>query len=270
MPTHREFELAAGSTIGRDHREVPKNCQDSFVLVRDDLCSAGIVADGCGSGAHSEVGAQLGARLLAHSITSEVRLRRSSQDINWQRIRQDLLSQLHVLARGMGGDFRETVNEYFLFTVVGVLLAYDTATFFAIGDGVIMVNGESYQLGPFANNQPPYVGYGLLPGNVEMDAEELQFQILDECPLKSVDTFLVGSDGVLDLMRVSQKNLPGLSQPVGGIEQFWTEDRFFGNQQLVSRQLKLVGRDWPKRDPHPGLLPDDTTLLVGRRKPSDS
>jgi hypothetical protein len=26
----------------------------------------------------------------------------------------------------------------------------------------------------------------------------------------------------------------------------------------------MIGRDWPRRDPEPGLLPDDTTMIVGR------
>ncbi|HTE58594.1 MAG TPA: protein phosphatase 2C domain-containing protein [Verrucomicrobiae bacterium] len=265
MLTHSDFEFAAGSVIGREHRDVIKNCQDGFTVVQGDLCTVAIVADGCGSGAHSEVGAQLGVRLLATSICNEVRHRRS-YDLNWERIRMDVLSQLSVLTRSMGGDYRETVNSHFLFTVVGALLAYDAAIFFAIGDGVIMVNNELIPgLGPFPGNKPPYLGYGLLPGNVDLAPDDLEFQIVAQCPLDDLESFLIGSDGVLDLRRVSQKCMPGISKQVGGIEQFWTDDRYFDNEELVNRQLKLIGRDWPRRNPQLGLLPDDTALVAGRR-----
>jgi hypothetical protein len=270
LSVHSDFEFAAGSVIGREHRDVTKNCQDGFTVVQEDLCSVAIVADGCGSGAHSEVGAQLGVRLLATSICNEVRQRHSA-DLNWQRIRMDVQSQLSVLARSMGGDYRETVESHFLFTVVGALLAYDTAVFFAIGDGVIMVNNEDIPgLGPFPGDKPPYLGYGLLPGNVDIAQDDLEFKILAQYLLDDVEHFLLGSDGVRDLTRVSQECMPGLSKQVGGVDQFWTEDRYFDNEELVNRQLKLIGRDWPRRNPQSGLLSDDTVLVAARRRPQSN
>lgn len=266
---HTDFQLAAGTVIGRDHREVPKNRQDGLYLVQDERCTVAVVTDGCGSGAHSEIGAQLGARLVAESIRAEVR-RHASRDINWLRVRQDLLASLHVLARSMGGNLREVVSEYFLFTVVGVCLNAEYATFFAIGDGIVIVNGEVLILQPDEGNKPVYVGYGLIADQVDVDEQETRFNLVSSIRLDDLRHFLLGTDGAADLLGTADRLLPGMQKPVGNIEQFWTNDRYFRNGELVSRQLKLIARDWPKRGSQPGLLPDDTTLIAGRRMPAIS
>jgi hypothetical protein len=235
-------------------------------IARNDLSTVGIVTDGCGSSSYSEVGAKLATRLLAESIQAEAS--RNPAKINWQRIRQHLLADLDALARRMGGSYRRTVEDYFLFTVVGVLLDQTMATFFAIGDGVVIVNGETQQLGPFAENMPPYVGYGLIGDSIrEKGLADQRFEIIQQVKLTDLQHFLIGCDGVIDLMHVAERCLPGSSQTVGGIEQFWQQDRYYGNPELINRRLKLVARDWPRHDPEPGLLPDDTTLIVGRRSP---
>ncbi|MDB5184959.1 MAG: hypothetical protein JWN38_767 [Candidatus Saccharibacteria bacterium] len=265
--SHQEVQIAYGSTIGRDHRAVPKNCQDDLRVVRTEQCTIGIVADGCGSGAHSEVGAQIGVRVLAECLEAEVR-DRSGSDIRWPRVQQHVLATLDVLARQMGGNYRQVVEEYFLFTIVGVLLTDKDATFFALGDGVIIVNGYELTLGPFEGNKPPYLGYGLLLPDVDIEPDLVQFRTVCWLPLKAVQHFLIGSDGVQDLIDAETKCLPGLAEPVGSIAGFWERDRYFGaNHELLNRQLKLISRDWPKRDPQPGLLPDDTSMIVGRKAP---
>jgi hypothetical protein len=180
----------------------------------------------------------------------------------------------------MGGDFRETVVDHFLFTVIGVVLDAKTATFFAEGDGVIMVNGAVQQLGPYPANMPPYLGYGLLNGwQIDVDPDELQIKPVCEVSLDTLKHFLIGCDGVaeaendgppglLDLYAADAK-LPGLSRTVGSTEWFWNEDSIYNNPEALSRHLKLIARDWPKapNQPESGLLADDTTMVVGRRTP---
>lgn len=262
---HRNFEIAAGSMIGRDHREVPKNSHDCFVVVRNDLCTIGVVADGCGSGAHSEVGAKLGARLLAEAILREVNLC-PSLGIDWQNVREDMLADLEILAHKLGDSLRKVVSEFFLFTLVGVCLTDERAIFFAIGDGVVVVNGDTHLLLAGEGNKPAYLSYGLLSGQVDVEEDETYFKVIADLRIEDLEHFLLGTDGVVDLMRASEEYMPGTSKPVGGIEQFWEQDRYYNNPELVNRQLKLAARDWPRRDPSPGLLPDDTTLIAGRRK----
>lgn len=265
MPSS-DFELAGGGTIGRDHRIAGKNYQDGVAILETPDGKVAIVTDGCGSSQHSEVGALLSAPLLCESIMREVRYRNGSADIDWQRALSSTLSVIDLIATQMGGSFRRNVENYFLFTVVGVLLADQTATFFALGDGVIVINGERFQLGPFPLNQPPYASYGLLGDRIAIDPAELRIKIIKYVELSELENFLLGCDGLADLIDAEEKLLPGLSKPLGPLSQFWEEDSFFSdNPDLVSRRLRLAARDWPKREPIAGLLPDDTTLVVGRR-----
>ena len=256
------FQLAGGSVIGRDHRLVPKNCQDGWYAASDGVSTVGIVTDGCSSSPHSEVGAKLGARLLCENIQREAR---PGVAIDWQQVRQHTLADMDVLARQMGGDYRRVIEDYFLFTTVGVLLTDAAATFFALGDGVVIVNGQTHVLGPFPDNTPPYLGYGLVEGLWDADLSNRQFEVVEELDISGLEHFVIGCDGVADLIKAAEKCQSGSDQPVGGIEQFWQEDKYFRNPELVNRRLKLIARDWPRHDPQPGLLPDDTTLIVGRR-----
>lgn len=262
-----DFQLANGSVIGRDHRLVNRNCQDGVYVIDSGPRRVAVVTDGCGSGRHSEVGAKLGAQMLAESIYRASGYN-TDLKVNWQRVRMHALSNLDVLVRQLGGSYRQTVEEFFLFTVVGVVMAGYEAAFFALGDGVIAINGEVIELGPFPGNAPPYLGYGLIGGNLyDGSLADQPFAVVRQMPLDELEHFLIGSDGVIDLIGQAEHNQPGSAQPVGGIDQFWTQDSFFANPELVNRRLKLIARDWPRHDPEPGRLPDDTTLVVGRRVP---
>ncbi len=259
------FQLAGGSMVGRDHRMVNKNNQDSYVIQSYSDLTVAVVADGCGSGAKTEVGSQLGARLVAEQIA---RAYGAYRTIDWQKTQRHVLSQLDLLAQNLGGDFRRVVEEYFLFTIVGVVLEPKKATFFACGDGTIYVNGCHLPLGPFAGNMPPYIAYGLLENELKIDVREVRLAPVVELATSDLTSFLIGTDGIDDFVGHEARMMPGIDRLVGPIDQFWTDDRYFrGNPDLVSRQLRLVGRDWPLSNPEHGLLHDDTTLIVGRRIP---
>lgn len=274
-----EFEMAGGSIIGRDHRVIPRNNQDGFHILQGRAASVGVVTDGCSSGKHSEVGAKIGARLMTHAVMQEV-ITHGVEDMYWGKVRLDLLTGLHGLALQMGGNFRETINDYFLFTLVGVVIGSRSATFFALGDGVVVVNGEVTTIGPFPGNMPPYVGYSLLEGRqIEVAEEDLRIQLVSEIPVDELDHFLIGCDGIAPRSAEQQPPglidlctedvaLPGLSKTIGALNQFWQDDVIFRNPEALSRRLKLAARDWPVNSAQHGLLSDDATLVVGRRIPA--
>jgi hypothetical protein len=257
---HTDFLLASGSVIGRNHRNinVHKNNQDGFAIARCDSCTVAVVTDGCGSSSYSEVGALLGARLTAEAVLSEIE-RHGEERFAWHRVGQDLLDTYELLSTKMGGNFRANVDKYFLFTIIGVLLTDKQASFFAQGDGVVAINGRFTRIGPYPGNQPPYIGYGLMDGGGH------NLTTLTSVPLEHLEHFLIGSDGVMDLVSSADKKAPGMEERVGDISQFWDERYFDASKpDLLNRRLRVIGRDWPKRNPEPGLLPDDTTLVVGR------
>ncbi|MFT3694294.1 MAG: protein phosphatase 2C domain-containing protein [Kofleriaceae bacterium] len=56
----------------------------------------------------------------------------------------------------------QLVRELTLFTIVATAITRDGAAVFAIGDGAYAVDGRVRVLGPFPDNEPPYIAYDLL------------------------------------------------------------------------------------------------------------
>lgn len=271
------FQLAGGSVAGRDHRGrggVPRNCQDAYHLHGGLTAHVVMVADGCGSGKSSEVGAEIGTRMGATFLCQYLERGLPANGQMLERVRQDLIGHLRVVARNMGSSLSEVVNRYFLFTLLGAIITEETAIFFAIGDGVIVVNGEIRVLEPEAGNQPIYLGYALTGSSLtDENPDKLRFQIVKQLPTAELQHFLVGTDGVSDAITNASRNIPGTNQPFGPISQFWEGDQFFSNPVAITRRLNLMARDWPQKVVpesgrqvvDSGLLPDDTTFVVGRR-----
>ena len=267
---HEHFEVAAGSIAGRDHVRAGRNNQDALAVVVSAEAVVAVVCDGCGSGRASELGARAGARLVAEAIRGVVQGDVPAGDPRfWARVRHQLLARLAALAEAMGGDLARTVHDHFLFTVVAAVVTREVTAVAAVGDGAFALDGELRALGPFADNAPPYPGYALL----DAAAPATRFAIHHVVPTDAVRSLLVATDGIADVARCAQRPLPGTDRPLGPIAQFWTEDRYFANPDLVRRRLAMANRevtrpDWERRRVvvHPGLLPDDTTLVAIRRR----
>jgi hypothetical protein len=273
------FQVSGGTVTGRQHLRPfgIKNNQDAFTWDVGKDAFVAVVCDGCGSHPHSEVGAKLGSKMIAKSVMDLVgrNLAGIHQESFWQRVRDDVLMNIRFNARNMGNSLSTVVNEYFLFTVMGVLVTEQQTVVFGIGDGVYAVNGSIFTVGPFPNNAPPYLGYGITGSLAFAKPEMLQFQLHQALATESVSSILIGSDGVTDLISAEQRLLPGRNEPAGPLSQFWTEDRYFQNEDMVRRRLSLINHEvqavnWQgqKLEKFPGLLQDDTTLVVARRTPS--
>ncbi|HKD75720.1 MAG TPA: protein phosphatase 2C domain-containing protein, partial [Ktedonobacterales bacterium] len=98
--------IAGGSVPGRAHLMTGRPNQDALSWVRSERALIGAVCDGCGSGAHSEVGAQLGAQLLVGALHRELAQMAISHDATDEcsalqtvlRVAQDhVLAQVGVL-----------------------------------------------------------------------------------------------------------------------------------------------------------------------------
>ncbi len=278
------FEIAFGSITGKDHRWSGRNNQDAYYYLVNEEVIVAIVCDGCSESRHSEVGAKLGARLIGEGVRQNFNryqeaLRFTGTEEVWsrflERVRRDVLAELRILALAMGEGLSETVSDYFLFTVVGAVVTREESVIFSLGDGVYIVNGEITRLGPFPANEPPYFAYnGLVDSSVGNEHPELlNLSVQKIIPTPEVKNLLIGTDGVAGLIDVSEQNLPGKEEKVGPISQFWTDDRFFQNWDMVRRRLSLINRElarpiWQERRivKEGGLLPDDTTLVVIRKK----
>lgn len=252
------FEIAGGSIAGQAHVAAGRNNQDAFAWISTPRAVAAVVCDGCGSAPHSELGAAIGARLLVRSLLRLLAPQLGPEEV-LERVRLDVLLRLRDLALAMSPDasaFAGTVLDHFLFTIVGAVLTSGWATTFSIGDGLVFWNGERRQLGPFPGNEPPYLAYELLSNG---DRHQ-RFEIHRPVPVEEARSVLLATDGAVDLERMADRAVPGRDEPVGPLAQFWDEDRFFRNPDMVRRRLAIVSRG-----ARGGVLPDDTTLVVLRR-----
>ena len=271
------YQVAAGSVAGTDHTRSGKNNQDAWAIRTQAELAIAVVCDGCGSSPGSEVGSRIGAALAVEGLWRELAKaghRLTAEDSPafaalLERVRQGMLAQLRVLASAMGPDLAPTVRDHFLFTLVAAALTPEAAMLFSIGDGIVACNGRVEQLGPFEENRPPYLGYGLL-------TDGPRFKINLFSPATDVESLLVGTDGVSDLMDAHASVLPGKTEQVGAISQFWSRDLFFKNSDALRRRLALMNResfrpDWDLRRVRrqKGLLRDDTTLVVIRQAPEE-
>ncbi|MRG95255.1 protein phosphatase 2C domain-containing protein [Polyangium spumosum] len=260
------FEVAAGSVTGRSHVLAGRPNQDAFAFRADEGGLVGVVCDGCGSGAHNEIGAAMGARIVASEVLLEITAGAAiDEEATFERVRERSLLALASAAQAMGVAHARGIAEFFLFTVLGVAISAERAVVFGIGDGVFAVGDEITRLGPFPGNAPPYLGYGLA-------GEGPRFSIHRVIPAASFTSALIGTDGAADYSALEGAAIPGArGERVPPLRSFWSEDRFFRNVDAVRRSLALVNRDvtrplWDERRVHkePGLLEDDTTVLVVR------
>jgi hypothetical protein len=243
------WQIAGASIAGSDHtmpgKPGYKNNQDAHYIYSSDRMTIGIVADGCGSGISSEVGSKIGVRLLGEIIRDM--LDRGSM-LDWDRIRMTLLAQISVLASAMGRSLSTTVGDYFLFSLVGYIITQTETHICHCGDGIYVVDGVVTQLGPYPNNAPPYLSYGLLG-----DASSILHTI--SLPTDSITSIAVGTDGT-DCIRELESTLA-----------HWTStDAVFSNPDVLRRRLAMMNLEKIQNGILiPGPLKDDITLVIARK-----
>jgi len=263
------FEIASGSVTGRLHMLAGKTNQDACAWRMRGPALVAVVTDGCGSGAHCEVGAQIGARLVVEQVLARLEAGDPLEShATWEKVRAAALAALAPMAKAMGGRLEETITDFFLFTVLGLAIAGGRAVIFGIGDGMVAIGDERLRIGPFSRNAPPYIAYGLVD-------EGPRFMIHRAFDTRDIDAIMLGTDGAADLDMLSAELLPGSHQDetVGPLSKLWTEDRFFDNRDAMRRWLSLLNRgasrpaeEERRMTRRAGLLEDDTTLVVIRRR----
>ncbi len=269
-----QFALAGGNVVGTDHQQIKANNQDAYLISSTDMVTVAFVADGCGdriSSPNSEIGAKLGVKIAVQVLLAHWPF--LGQSSFWETVEQEILAKIAVDALTIDSNFTRAIIENFLFTLVGVVITPNEAVFVSFGDGIIVVNGKETIIGPFPDNEPPYLAYKLLPTSLfKTSPDSLRFQIHKHISTRELEHFLIGTDGTSQLTKITNELLPGKEIPVGPIEQFWAQDKNFANPFQIGRFLNQVNKntikvDWDQKtfERSFGLLEDDTTLIVGKR-----
>jgi len=281
MKTVHTFEIARASIPGTRHLRLGRNNQDFSHVLRTEDALIAVVSDGCGSTSYSEVGSRLLATLCCQQLAKALMQSKGvsgeklfTSEWWWEEIRQEVLARIRLLAQEMGESWREILKEYFLATLVGCVIREDTSCIFACGDGYYALNGDLHSLGPFPGNKPPYLTYGITGSEItDTDPSLLSLQRQKIFPTVSLQSLLIGTDGVGDLLSLADQPFPAQEKLIGGIEQFWSEETYFTNPSWMQNVLMTINTekkrvDWNTRNIQrfPGLLPDDTTLVTIKRK----
>jgi hypothetical protein len=170
------IEATAAAVTGARHLRIARNGQDAAAAWvgpgTDPRAGAVVVCDGCGTGASSEVGARLGAQLVIAAVARRLTAGDRPAAL-WDGVRAELGEALRRLVDAMPGDPAIAIRDHFLFTIVAAAVSGDDACVWALGDGAYRWSGEPLcALGPFPDNQPPYLAYDLLgaPARARLDA----------------------------------------------------------------------------------------------------
>jgi serine/threonine protein phosphatase PrpC len=284
------FESAAGSIVGRFHLGQNgllkgQNNQDAFAIHEGPQGLIMVVCDGCGSEPYSEFGARLGADLLVAALRTQLARgvfwgaspseHSRVAALVWERARQDVIAQLRVLALTLAGQgsITEYVSSRLLFTTVAAIVTPEVTSVASIGDGYVVLNEEVQRLGPFPDNTPPYLAYAMVDSSFSARPGSLEFQPVRVLRTEHVQSLLLASDGLEDVLACRECEIPGRSEKLGELSQFWRNDLFFKNKDALRRRLVLANSEVTKLSRGRGeleraqpLLKDDTTLVVLRRK----
>lgn len=255
-----EAEVATGSVAGRTHRRMGRPNQDAVAWRRGARGLVMVVCDGCGSGARSEIGAELGARLWLRTLGERIEGGAAIDVALFDHAADEVLDHLAALCDALGcepGPSRtELVAGHLLATTLCAVVTPERAAVHALGDGVIGLGLETRVIGPFPDNQPPYLALGLVGARPAGET-----WIADA----GVGSVLLATDGATPLVSgVAMTAGTDLVDAAGA-------DPLYRNPQALTRKLALLAEDstsidWDGQrvERRPALLDDDTTIALAR------
>lgn len=243
------IKVACASVTGARHARAGRNGQDAAAVWTGGDAVVAVVCDGCSGGAASEVGARLGAQLVARAVGERIaRGEAVTAGATWESARADVVRAIEEIVVRMSGERARVIGDHFLFTIVAAALCGGDAAVWALGDGAYSFGGEVVVLGPFDDNAPPYLGYDLLG-----EPREAHVAIAP-----ASDVIVIGTDGAIEL----PEGLGAFAAP-----------RFVEHPDALRRQLAILARpreriDWVEQRVvrQPAALQDDCAVAVIRRR----
>jgi hypothetical protein len=245
------FKSAHFSMTGQAHRLAGVESQDSGLCEIREHAVLLNVSDGVSGAEDSRVGSMVVTRAVRGCIVDVeeqlLAFARKSNPIEFAGrfvpwINRELHGELAKAKRYLGGDDRAASS--LSATLMSCLLVDAVYVVFGCGDGVFAVNGEIFSVSSPKENCPdlPIYGVGTSP---EPDARVPlgQIRALHCGWTKDLDSVMVGTDGVLELLpALARRGSPGSPLTVDSIE------------SLVARSLAVSSN---------AVLPKDDATLVG-------
>ncbi len=239
-----QLGFAAGSVIGRDHTRGRRNNQDAVAIEIADERWVLVVADGCGSGRGSEVGARLGSAFVASHFAE----RGFSAGIDaFEPALLGYLSQVAV-AFGSGAKRARGIADHLLFTFLAVVVEPSRTRVLGVGDGVVIHDSTRSVLTSGLENTPSYAAYDLLSPEdlVGVGSTPWARPVLHaDVPTASLSVIGVATDGASVLAESANDPLAMICESA----------RRSRNPYVVQRRLVALAERGPR-------MSDDTTIAL--------
>jgi hypothetical protein len=253
--------------IGRDHSLFRVNRQDFCDTLDDEGDLYGIVCDGCGSGAYTEVGASLIGNLVlrllptlnlqqfnspfAIQYTNDPELQRMT-DISKSQISRFIESQVTTtvyafierLTRNLQlytfiqnkdkiVEKMQFINDYLLTTIIFSIVLRDYVVIGHCGDGVVIVDDDVTVIDQ--GGSPHYLMYNNVPKEaLQSTPSQLQGLKIDIYDTKKISKIAIGTDGLTPLVDNKTTNeLFGVSRLQRKFNMWSNQKVFFDDAACV-------------------------------------
>lgn len=155
ITTLNKWFLRGGSHIGSDHRKAGGNKQDAFATETLPGFMIGVVADGCGSGEHSETGALRSSSFIAIHAANLFKTQNRANDFDVEKFLSSLYreyiiflqDQVNAQFRGIDqGVYNDQVikfaNDHLLHTIVIMMVVWNGVS--NSWDAYVVWKGDGY------------------------------------------------------------------------------------------------------------------------------
>jgi hypothetical protein len=238
-----DFNNATASVIGSSHYKLYYNNQDSYSFYQDRSCIVGVVADGCGSGINSEVGAKLAVDFVVNYCKKHFRYNPFNVDL----LQASLIEYLcNIVKNQQTSEELEFIENHLFFTIFGFVIQPQQTFVFHSGDGLYCINDEQFVIDQ--ENRPQYIAKNLISGNGCIETAYIQTHKLQK--------LLVATDG---LMHLNDKFKSGehIANMTSISDFFDNKDHF---NDMISLPKFLTDLSIKKN-----ILKDDTTMIMLKR-----
>jgi serine/threonine protein phosphatase PrpC len=234
------YNIATASVIGSSHRKLFYNNQDAYEYYQDKNIIIGVVADGCGSGSNSEVGARLGVNFVVNFCKKHFQ----NSPFDAEILKNGLVDHLKILIKNQQTDEElDFIENYLFFTLFGFVIQADQTYIFHSGDGMYQLNEKVVLIEQ--DNRPNYIAKNLISGKAKIEVEMIETDKLER--------LLVATDGLTHLNDkfLNDETIDNMTQ----ISDIFDNDDYFEDMIALPKYLTdlSVNRN---------ILKDDTTLIM--------
>jgi hypothetical protein len=237
------FKNATASVIGSSHYKLYYNNQDGYNFYQDKTCIVGVVADGCGAGSNSEVGARLGVDFVINFCKKNF----SHSPFDKNLLENALIEYLkHIVKNQQTSEELDFIENYLFFTLFGFVVQPHQTFIFHSGDGIYTLNDKEVIIEQ--DNRPKYIAKTLISGKYYIETDHIETQKLKR--------LLVATDGLnhLNDKFLKGQNIEGMTR----ISDFFNTESYFENEVSLPKFLTELSIN-------KNILKDDTTMIMLRQ-----